>query len=194
MDSNFEKWPNDEAALIALQRNDKKAYNFLFKKYYSMLCAYGSHFVTLEDAEEIAQDTLFWLWENRQDISINKSLGQYLIRTIYHKALNLIEHQKVQSNAENMFYEQMPMLLHSTDYYQMEELKKVLKNAINKLPATYREAFVMHRFEQLSYKEIAEKLNVSSKTIDYRIQQALKILRVELKDYLPLLTLLSLLH
>ena len=185
-------WKNDEEALTDLQIGNKEAYTFLFKKYYPMLCAYGSRFVSLDDAEEIAQDTLFWLWEKRENIAINKSLGQYLLRTVYNKALNQIEHLKVQNNAENVFYEQMPFLLHTTDYYQLEELKKVLKKAIEALPPTYREAFVMHRFEQMSYKEIAEKLNVSPKTIDYRIQQALKQLRVDLKDYLPLLILLSL--
>ena len=74
----------------------------------------------------------------------------------------------------------------------LEELKKVMKQAIEALPPSYREAFVMHRFQQMSYKEIADQLHVSSKTVDYRIQQALKQLRTDLKDYLPLLILLSL--
>ena len=192
MQEDFHIWQNEEDAINALRESNKAAYNYLFKKYYAMLCAYGSRFVSLEDAEELTEDTLFWLWENRESISINKSLGQYLLRTVYHKALNLIEHQKVQSNAENIFYEQMPFILQSTDYYQLEELKKVLKKAIDDLPPTYREAFVMHRFEQMSYKEIAAQLNVSPKTIDYRIQQALKQLRIQLKDYLPLIVLLAL--
>lgn len=58
------------------------------------------------------------------------------------------------------------------------------------LPETYREAFVMRRFKDMTYKEIAERLDVSVKTVDYRIQQALKQLAVELKDYLPLLIFL----
>lgn len=86
----------------------------------------------------------------------------------------------------------MQYLLHDTDYYQLEELQKVMKQAIEALPPSYREAFVMHRFQQMSYKEIADQLHVSTKTVDYRIQQALKQLRTDLKDYLPLLILLSL--
>ena len=78
-------------------------------------------------------------------------------------------------------------MLQDTDYYQIIELRELLKKAINKLPDSYREAFVMHRFQHKTYKEIAEQVGVSSKTIDYRIQQALNILRKELKDYLPLL-------
>ena len=78
-------------------------------------------------------------------------------------------------------------MLQDTDYYQMEELTKRIEEAIAALPESYRESFVMHRFRAMSYKEIAETLGVSPKTIDYRIQQALKQLRIELKDYLPLL-------
>lgn len=186
------EWSCEEDIIRDLQHGDRKAYSFLFKKYYPMLCAYCSRFVSLEDAEEIVQDTLFWLWKSREEICINKSLGQYLLRTVYHKALNQIEHQKVQTNAETIFYEQMQYLLHDTDYYQLEELQKVMKQAIEALPPSYREAFVMHRFQQMSYKEIADQLHVSTKTVEYRIQQALKQLRTDLKDYLPLLILLSL--
>ena len=72
------------------------------------------------------------------------------------------------------------------DQYQVEELKKRIQDGIQSLPESYRNAFVMHRFQGLSYKEIAEENNVSVKTIDYRIQQDLKIMRKHLSDYLPI--------
>lgn len=71
-----------------------------------------------------------------------------------------------------------------TDDYQTHELLLHIREAIGKLPEKFREAFVKHRFENSSYKEIARELNVSSKTVDYRIQQALKLLREDLKEYL----------
>lgn len=58
------------------------------------------------------------------------------------------------------------------------------------MPETYRVAFEMSRYQDMTYKEIAEELDVSAKVVDYRIQQALKILRTELKDYLPLITVI----
>ena len=82
-------------------------------------------------------------------------------------------------------------MLQDSDFYQAEELKKQIGQAIHALPASYREAFIMHRFENKSYKEIAEILQVSTQTVNYRITQALKQLRVTLKDYLPLILLLS---
>ena len=68
--------------------------------------------------------------------------------------------------------------------YQFQELSKRVKEAIEALPASYREAFVMHRFTKKSYKEIAEDSGVSMKTIAYRIQQATKLLRKDLADLL----------
>lgn len=84
----------------------------------------------------------------------------------------------------------MQEMLQETDYYQLEELKRRIKEVVDALPPIYREAFVMHRFKNKSYKEIAEFLQISPKTVDYRIQQALKQLRITLKDYLPQIMLL----
>jgi len=66
-------------------------------------------------------------------------------------------------------------------------LSRKIEEALQRLPNSYREAFEMNRFQHLTYGEIASQLNVSSKTVDYRIQQALKLLRVDLRDYLPIL-------
>ena len=79
--------------------------------------------------------------------------------------------------------------LNEEDFMLVEELKERIKKAIASLPETYRDAFLLHRFEGKSYKEIAEIFNMSPKTIDYRIQQALKLLRKELGDYLPAVAL-----
>lgn len=176
--------------LSAMQRGDKKAYGTLFRRYYPMLCTYANRFVKQEDAEEIVQDVMLWLWENREIQTFNTSFSQYLFKTVYHRSINQLTHQQSQLRAETRFYEYMLEMLQDTDYYQMEELKKHISQAIHDLPGSYREAFVMHRFENKSYKEIAEILQVSTQTVNYRIQQALKQLRVSLADYLPLILVL----
>ena len=181
----------DEILLLALRHSDKKAYAELFRAYYPMLCAYCHKFVSLEDSEEIVQDVLFWLWESRKELVIEKSLSQYLFKMVYHKAMNRIANELAIHKANTMFFEQTQKMLEEIDLYQFEELQALLRKAIQDLPENYREAFIMHRFQHKNYKEIAELLKVSSKTIDYRIQQALKILRDKLKDYLPLFLLFS---
>ena len=173
--------------LSSIQRGDQKAFDSLFRQYYPMLCAYGHRFVKLEDAEEIVEDSLLWIWENRETLVIETSLSSYLFKMIYRRALNKLAHIDAIQRADTRFYEEMQEMLHDTDFYHIEELTKRIKDAIAALPESYREAFVMNRFQDMSYKEIAETLGVSPKTIDYRIQQALKQLRIDLKDYLPLL-------
>lgn len=184
----------ERTLLSAMQHGDLKAYGILFRRYYPMLCAYATKFVELKDAEEIVQDVMLWLWETRETQIFETSLSQYLFRTVYHRAINQIAHQQSRLRADTLFYENMQEMLQDTDFYQLEELRRKIKEAVDALPPAYREAFVMHRFDNKSYKEIAEILQVSPKTVDYRIQQALKQLRVTLKDYLPLFLLLSTPH
>lgn len=88
---------------------------------------------------------------------------------------------------ENFFQERIEKENYDLDPVHMKELMKLTKEAIERLPSQYWEAFVLHRFEGKSYKEIADFFCVSPKTVDYRIQQVLKLLRIRLKDYLPLL-------
>lgn len=178
---------DNDFLLSAVQRGDQKAFDTLFRRYYPMLCAYGHRFVELEDAEEIVEDSLLWIWENRETLVIESSLNFYLFKMVYRRALNKLAHIDATQRADTRFYEEMQEMLQDTDYYQIEELAKRIEDAVAALRESYREAFVMHRFRDMSYKEIAETLGVSPKTIDYRIQQALKQLRVDLKDYLPLL-------
>ncbi len=90
------------------------------------------------------------------------------------------------SSFDTFHYEEMQEMIQDMDFYQIKELTKRIEE-VTALPESYRQAFVMHRFRDMSYKEIAETLEVSPKTVDYRIQQALKQLRIDLKDYLPLL-------
>ena len=178
---------DNDFLLSAVQRGDQKAFDTLFRRYYPMLCAYGHRFVELEDAEEIVEDSLLWIWENRETLVIESSLNSYLFKMVYRRALNKLAHIDATQRADTRFYEEMQEMLQDTDYYQVEELTRRIEEAVAALPESYREAFVMHRFRDMSYKEIAETLGVSPKTIDYRIQLALKQLRTDLKDYLPLL-------
>ncbi len=173
----------DKELLSAIQRGDKGAFNTLFRKYYPILCTYCRRFVSIEDAEEIVQDIMLWLWEKRKEEVIQTSIFQYLIKAVYHRALNKITQNETKNRADTFFYTEMSHLFDDANDYTIEELEKNIQFAISQLPDSYKEAFTMHRFQQMSYKEIAEVLNVSAKTVDYRIQQALKILRLKLKGY-----------
>lgn len=182
-----DKNKEDMTLLKALQNGELKAFDSLFRKYYPMLCAYVHRFVDLQDAEEIVQEIMIWMWEKRAELMIDSSLNQYLFKMAYNRTLNLITKKEVIARAEMMFYTKHQEMPEDINYYQLSELTKRIEEAVASLPESYRTAFVMHRFRGMSYKDIAELMNVSPKTVDYRIQQALKLLRSRLKDYLPFL-------
>lgn len=178
----------DKALLLSLQKGNEMAFDSLFRKYYPTLCAYAHRFVRMDIAENLVQDMMAWLWENKENLAIESSLGSYLFRSIYHRALNHINKEETLQRAEAQFYIHLHEQLSDLENYRIEELTRKIDESINNLPENYREAFIMHRFKQMSYKEIAHELGVSPQTINYRIVQALKLLRADLHDYIPLLT------
>lgn len=132
--------------LSAIQRGDQKAFDALFRRYYPALCAYGHRFVDLEDAEEIVQDSLLWIWENRENLFIETSLSSYLFKMIYRKALNKLAHIDATQRADTRFYEEMQEMLQDTDLYQVEELTTTHQGChchiAGKLPGSFRDASV----------------------------------------------------
>lgn len=181
----------DTFLLDRLRQGDTNAFKLIFQKYYPLLCAYGHRFVQIETAEEIAGDTLLWVWEHRHEEIIKSSLVKYMFKIVYRKSLNYIELKQTQLKADTHYYQDSTInILEETDLCEINELSQKIYKAISELPETYREAFILHRFKNMTYKEIAEHLNVSTKSVDYKIQQAIKILSKELKDYLPIISLL----
>lgn len=170
-----------------MRQDDRGAYNILFKKYYPTLCAYCYRFVRVEEIEDIVQEVMMWLWENRHAEIIKTSLKPYLYRMVYNRALNHIHQNEIKFRVEQFFQERIEDEFRRLDPVNLKEMTRRTNEAINRLPENYREVFVMHRLKDMSYKSIAEQLQISPKTVDYRIQQALKLLRVWLKDYLSLL-------
>lgn len=182
------KYTEDDVVLLAAMRqNDRAAYNILFKKYYPTLCAYCYRFVRVEEIEDIVQEVMMWLWENRHTEIIKTALKPYLYRMVYNRALNHIHQNEIKFRVEQFFQERIEDEFRRLDPVNLEEMTKRTNEAINRLPENYREVFVMHRLKDMSYKSIAEQLQISPKTVDYRIQQALKLLRIWLKDYLSFL-------
>lgn len=180
---------SDELLFRNISREDKHSFDILFLKYYPMLCAYGSEFVGFEEAQEVVQDIMVWLWENRKLPIIESLHKNYLFKAVKSKCLSLIRRNETKYKAIYTIHESLKEQNENTDIYIVEELMNNIEKALARLPESYREAFELNRFQHLTYNQIAGKLGVSSKTIDYRIQQALKLLRKELKDYLPILFL-----
>ena len=132
---------------------------------------------------------MFWrLLEIRDGIKVHTSLKAYLYRSVYNECMNYLKHQKVKHayqthtmNLEKNQYEDAAAQL------QYRELEKKVKHAINNLPEQCRTIFQLSRFENLKYREIAAQLDLSVKTVETQMSRALKKLRIQLADYLPII-------
>ena len=177
----------DNQLFQAVKEGDKKEFDTLFLRYYPMICAYAKQFVDLEDGKEIVQDVMVWFWENKEMQTFDTSLKNYLFKSVRNRCLTLTNRNEIKQRIQKKLQVHMEQLYEDPDFYIVEELAGKIETAIMRLPESYREAFELNRFQNMTYNEIAFKLGLSPKTIDYKIQQALKILRHELKEYLPLL-------
>ncbi|MDL2221350.1 RNA polymerase sigma-70 factor [Parabacteroides sp. OttesenSCG-928-N08] len=166
---------------------NEQAFDAVFKQYYKGLCAFASQYLPDTECEEVVQEVMMWLWENRSMLESGASVKSLLFTIVKNKSLNRISHHQVRSQVHEQLYNQFESRFEDPDFYAQEELFAEVNRAINNLPEDYRTAFEMNRFDRLTYNEIAQKMGVTPKTIAYRISQALKILRVELCDFLPLL-------
>lgn len=180
---------NNEFELFsALLSGDKKAYELFFMTYYNRFCAYAEQFVDHSDAEEIVQDIMVMLWERRAHIDNENNPIGYLFRSVKNRCLKKLMRDQIHAPLNTELYDSIG--IDDPNFYIAEELSLKIEVILGEMPATYREAFEMNRYKQMTYQQIGVKLELSPKTVDYRIQKALQILRSGLKDYLPTLSFL----
>lgn len=181
---------NNKSVITALKAGEESVFDAVYRHYYRRLCAFCSQYVSeQEEIEEIVQDTMMWLWENRCSLLEELTLKTLLFTIVKNKALNRISHFEIRRKVHQEIVEKFEKEFESPDFYLENELFRLYEEALQQLPEDYRQAYEMNRNQHLTHKEIAERLNVSPQTINYRIGQTLKILRTALKDYLPLFLL-----
>lgn len=156
----------------------------LFRKYYPALCK--SLYRILKDvslAEDIVQEVFLKVWNKRDSLQLDEAIQGYLYRSCYHTALNFIKQQKPSSDMSIT-----PMAAISGEDSEKAlnflETEEQILLAIDKLPPKTKQVFNMSRFEELSYKEIAERLDISLKSVEKHMGIALQRLRENLKEYL----------
>ncbi len=180
---------DDTTLFKAVKAGDKPSFDRLFLKYYYPLCTYSGQFVGDDEGEEIVQAVMLNLWERHRDLELTSSLNAYLFASVRNKCLTANTTTQRQNRILKFIYEKVQDEIENPDYYDINRLSGAIEDALAKLPDAYREAFIMNRFEEKTYQQIADELNVSPQTVAYRIGQSLKILRKELKDYMPLFLL-----
>ncbi|MGH7493700.1 MAG: RNA polymerase sigma-70 factor [bacterium] len=135
----------------------------------------------VEAAEDIVQEVFIKLWENRHQIKAERSLKSYLYTITTNLALNYIRHTKVAIKFQRTLNEESFLQESPQSSLEKKELHEKLLAALALLPEKPRIVFMMSRMEQLSYREIAERLEISIKTVESHIGAALKALRKSLQ-------------
>ena len=158
-----------------------------YKFYYRGLCSFASRWVPLSVAEDIVQDTMLYIWENRDKLLEELSLKGLLFMIVRNKALDRIAHQNVRQRVHRQLTQHFSERFESPDFYLGTELKRLYDEALAQLPEQTRRIFEMSRLKGMTHQQIAAELNVSPQTVNYHIGQALRVLNVAFKDYLPLL-------
>ncbi len=182
---------SDNEIVKALHNSNEAVFEQLFKQYYQRLCTYAAGMLDADDAEEVVQQLFLNFWEKRLQLTISVSLKSYLYRAVHNACLNKIKQAKVrQLYAEEHIKTTAPGYEHTSQSLFKTELENQIHKAINTLPEQCRLVFKLSRFEEMKYAEIAEHLGISIKTVENHMGKALRIMREQLKEYLPVIALL----
>lgn len=175
-----------------LVQKNEAAFEQVFKAHFKNLHAYACTIVRdAAVAEGIVQNVFLKLWERSEGLNIQSSVAAYLYRAVYNESCNQLKHQKVKQSYAQHAQQSMSEAAKETASKKiaLAELEQKIKTALNELPEQCRTVFQLSRFEELKYQEIADKLDISVKTVEAQMGKALKLMRIKLADYLPLITL-----
>jgi RNA polymerase sigma-70 factor, ECF subfamily len=177
----------NELLTAGLERRDKVVFDYVFNYYYSSLCAFSMQYLNdRSSVEDLVQEFFVSLWLDAPRHSINSSLKSYLFAAVRNRCLDFHKHQEVVKKHRSLILLSNPEEDNSADHFMAEsELRHSLETCLGKLPPRCREIFELSRLKGLSNQEIASELGLSKRTVELQISNALKILRMELVEYLP---------
>ena len=181
----------EETLIQRFINGDQTAYELLFRFYYPGLVTFVANIICDRDeAEEIVQDFFVNVWTARKNIQKSSSLKSYFFVSVKNRAFNYLKKEQIREKTLNQLKEMVEKdMLFQPDLFVESELQKEITKALEKLPSRTREVFIMSRFKGVSNDEIADQLDLSKRTVETQISNALKILREELKEYRFLLLL-----
>lgn len=182
--------------LHTLSAGDEQVFEQVFKAHFKSLHAYAFTMLNNEAvAEEMVQQVFYRLWEKREQVDVHTSLKAYLYRAIHNESMNYLKHHAIKTKHQTYaMQQQQNSHEHSAgERLAGKELEQQIRRALNDLPEQCRTIFQLSRYQELKYREIADQLNISVKTVEAQMGKALRILRLRLADFLTIL-LTYLLH
>lgn len=185
---------SEQYLIESIKKGDQKSFEFLFKSYYSDLCKYARNIVHNETtAEDLVMDIFVKIWEAESKLGISSSLSGYLYQSVHNHCLNYLTRRHKQFSELNAETIKLLNTLISPDAsfdpsegINLAELSNRIEQSIEHLPEGCRKIFILSRTEELSHKEIAQRLGISENTVKVQIYRALIKLRILLKEFLPI--------
>ena len=152
-----------------LNAGDRQCFEACYRFYYKGLCSFASRWVSLPVAEDIVQDTMLYIWENRDRLMEELSLKGLLFMIVRNKSLDRITSQKVHSRVHQQLEKRFADQFDSPDFYLGTELARLYREALAQLPEQTRRIFEMSRFQGMTHQQIAAEMEVSPQTVNYHI-------------------------
>ncbi|MFO7939990.1 MAG: RNA polymerase sigma-70 factor [Bacteroidales bacterium] len=178
---------NEDGLAKKIRNGDMGAFEQVFRRYYEALCAFALVYVKDHDlVEEMVQDVFYQFWEKREKLKIETSLKSYLYSMVKNKCLQYIRREKIGQRVMTQVKADYELTENPdpASVYRMAEMNKTFQEALDELPARTRKVFELSRFEGKKYKEIAQLLSISIKTVEANMGKALKHFRLRMHDYL----------
>jgi RNA polymerase sigma-70 factor, ECF subfamily len=178
-----------------MKKGKEYAFDYFFNYYYPGLCVFAQKIISLpeQQAKDIVQDVFVKFWNDREKLDIRTSIRSYLFVSVRNRCMDVLR-KKNRSLQMKEISEGQDVADESFETYILSELESLFNRSLDKLPERCREVFELSRLQGLKNREIAEKLSLSEKTVENQMTKALRVLREELKDYLPLLALFEVFH
>lgn len=173
---------NNSQLVIALKQGNERAFKTIYNANKKALSAFiNSYTKNQPKTDDIIQDAFIKLWTARNTLDENKSIVSFLYTTAYNGFIDKYrKEQREQTMLDGWLYKRLVQL---TNEDKDEKLRKTIlvKTAIEKLPPKCKEIFILSKFEQLKYSEIADKLTISIKTVENQMGKAFSTIRKEVK-------------
>lgn len=179
------KYQDENNLTQAFLRGEEAAFDAVFRRWYEPLCLYACRLAggDMDEAEDLVQQAFVKMWEYRNRLQVSWSLKAYLYKTVHNACLNRLRSRSVQSKYLEFNAQQLDTM-HTLPEDTAPELTERFQRAMDTLPPQCRHIFELSRFESLKYREIAEQLGISIKTVETQMGKALRTMRVQLADYL----------
>lgn len=169
-----------------LNLGDQKAFEEIYKCYYPQLFHFLKRYL---DGDEVIEDTIqqvfFKIWKKREKVEARGTLKSYLFTSVRNQALKQIQKDKKIHHKSDLIHENSVVNFNNPENsIELKELNEAYMEAVGRLPEKRKHIFLMHRQDQLTYKEIAAILNISVKTVETQISRSLKYLTNSLSRYI----------